>query len=174
MVTLSARYIELYERITGENFVFHDEDSSAAPAVDPLTKQVIKVTRHDRLVANLRKAGLLRFTKKAALIMGSDVDLPWATTITKSLEKYGLSFEIHQASAHKSPLKGKLFIITSPKRIHFFRAVLSILQRYEADRVSHGGALVYITIAGRSNALSGFVAANTTYAHPFFSIENGV
>jgi len=107
VVTLSARYIELYERITGENFAFHDEHEEAAPVVDPLTKQVVKVTRHDRLVANLRDAKVLKFTKKAVLIMGSDVDLPWATTITKSLEKHGVSYEIHQASAHKNPLKGK-------------------------------------------------------------------
>jgi 5-(carboxyamino)imidazole ribonucleotide mutase len=45
--------------------------------------------------------------------------------------------------------------------------VLEILERYKNERV-----LVYITIAGRSNALSGFVAANSdkpTIACPPFA-----
>jgi len=146
VVTLSSRYIELYERITGEKFAFHDEEEKE-PAVDPLTKQVVKVTRHDKLVANLRGAGVLKApTKKAVILMGSDVDLPWANSIAKFLEKHGLSYEIHQASAHKQPLK-----------------VLSILNRFQDEKKNHGGVVVYVTIAGRSNALSGFVSANTTF-----------
>ena len=39
--------------------------------------------------------------------------------------------------------------------------VLSILNRFEEEKKKHGGAVVYVTIAGRSYAVSGFVAANT-------------
>jgi len=148
-VTLSERYIELYEKITGEKFVFHEneEPKKEGPALDPLTQQPIKFSRHDRLVANLRKAGIINtITKKAVMIMGSDIDLSWAKNIAKFLEKHGISYEIHTASAHKTPLKA-----------------LSILNRFEAERKQHGGAVVFVTIAGRSNALSGFVSANTSY-----------
>ena len=78
---------------------------------------------------------------KAVLIMGSTFDKPHAKKITDKLDDYGISWEQHAASAHKQPLK-----------------VLEILKNNESEK-----DLVYITIAGRSNALSGFVAANSEF-----------
>ena len=78
---------------------------------------------------------------KAVLIMGSTFDEPHAKKITDKLDDYGISWEQHAASAHKQPLK-----------------VLEILKNNESEK-----DLVYITIAGRSNALSGFVAANSDF-----------
>lgn len=78
---------------------------------------------------------------KAVLIMGSTFDEPHAKKITDKLDDYGISWEQHAASAHKQPLK-----------------VLEILKNNESEK-----GLVYITIAGRSNALSGFVAANSEF-----------
>ena len=78
---------------------------------------------------------------KAILIMGSTYDEPHAKKITDKLDEFGISWEQHAASAHKQPLK-VLEIITNNKE--------------EKD-------IVYITIAGRSNALSGFVAANSEF-----------
>ena len=78
---------------------------------------------------------------KAILIMGSKSDEPHAKKITDKLDEYGVSWEQHAASAHKQPLK-----------------VLEILNdNKDKEKV------VYITIAGRSNALSGFVAANSNF-----------
>ena len=73
--------------------------------------------------------------------MGSTSDEPHAKKITDRLDEYGIAWEQHAASAHKKPLK-----------------VLDIL---EANKDQSG--IVYVTIAGRSNALSGFVAANTEF-----------
>ena len=78
---------------------------------------------------------------KAILIMGSTFDEPHAKKITDKLDDYGISWEQHAASAHKQPLK-----------------VLEILKNNETEK-----DIVYITIAGRSNALSGFVAANSEF-----------
>ena len=78
---------------------------------------------------------------KAILIMGSTSDEPHAKKITDKLDDYGVSWEQHAASAHKQPLK-----------------VLEILNENK-DKEN----IVYITIAGRSNALSGFVAANSNF-----------
>ena len=78
---------------------------------------------------------------KAVLIMGSTFDEPPAKKITDKLDDYGISWEQHAASAHKQPLK-----------------VLEILKNNETEK-----DIVYITIAGRSNALSGFVAANSEF-----------
>ena len=78
---------------------------------------------------------------KAVIIMGSTSDEPHSKKITDNLDEYGISWEKHAASAHKQPLK-----------------VLEIL---EANKDSKD--IIYITIAGRSNALSGFVAANSEF-----------
>ncbi|MBU1090051.1 AIR carboxylase family protein [Patescibacteria group bacterium] len=77
---------------------------------------------------------------KAILILGSEVDQPHAEKITSELEKLGIPFEIHVASAHKNT-----------------REVLALIEKNEEE-----AKVLYITIAGRSNALSGVVAANST------------
>jgi 5-(carboxyamino)imidazole ribonucleotide mutase len=79
------------------------------------------------------------------IIMGSKSDLARARQVAEALTRYGLSYELRIASAHKSPAH-----------------LLQMLQAYEQDdaMAQVGGARrVYITIAGRSNALSGFVDA---------------
>jgi len=78
---------------------------------------------------------------KAILIMGSTADKPHAKKITDELDKYNIEWEQHAASAHKQPLK-----------------VLEILENNKDEN-----DVIYITIAGRSNALSGFVAANSQF-----------
>ena len=78
---------------------------------------------------------------KAVLIMGSTSDESHAKKITNKLDDYGIAWEQHAASAHKQPLK-----------------VLEILETKKNEK-----DIVYITIAGRSNALSGFVAANSEF-----------
>lgn len=77
--------------------------------------------------------------QKTIIIMGSTSDEPHAKKITDKLDELGISYEQFAASAHKEPKK-----------------VLEILEKYESE------AVVYITIAGRSNALSGFAAANSS------------
>tara|TARA_Y100001947_G_scaffold143693_1_gene136939 strand:+ start:579 stop:965 length:387 start_codon:yes stop_codon:yes gene_type:complete len=78
---------------------------------------------------------------KAVVIMGSTSDEPHAKKITDKLDEYGIAWEQHAASAHKEPLE--------------------ILKILETNKNSKN--IVYITIAGRSNALSGFVAANSEF-----------
>ena len=78
---------------------------------------------------------------KTIIIMGSKSDEPHAKKITNKLDEYGITWEQHAASAHKNPLK-----------------VLEILENNKDEK-----DIVYITIAGRSNALSGFVAANCEF-----------
>ena len=87
---------------------------------------------------------------KTVIIMGSTSDEHHAKKITDKLDTYGIQWEQYAASAHKEP-----------------RKVLDILDNNKNEK-----DLVYITIAGRSNALSGFVAANSkfpTLACPPFS-----
>ena len=78
---------------------------------------------------------------KTVIIMGSTSDEPLAKKIPDKLDEYGITWEQYAASAHKQPLK-----------------VLDILTANKDEK-----DIVYITIAGRSNALSGFVAANSEF-----------
>lgn len=83
----------------------------------------------------------LRREGKAVLILGSSSDEAHAGRIAEKLESLSIPYDEHIASAHKQPEK-----------------VLKILRSYENEK-----SLVYVTIAGRSNALSGFVAANSSF-----------
>jgi 5-(carboxyamino)imidazole ribonucleotide mutase len=75
---------------------------------------------------------------KVVVLMASERDLEFCNEIAKHLKSLGLDYEFRVASAHKTPEK-----------------VLEILRHHDKERV------VYITVAGRSNALSAFVDANT-------------
>jgi 5-(carboxyamino)imidazole ribonucleotide mutase len=75
---------------------------------------------------------------KAVVLMGSERDLEFCREIARYLKTLELDYVFRVASAHKTPEK-----------------VLEILKEYERDKV------VFITVAGKSNALSAFVDANT-------------
>jgi len=74
----------------------------------------------------------------AIIIMGSPSDAEFCEEITDALESFGIPWQTRVASAHKTPER-----------------VRKMLEKYESDPQ----AKVYITVAGRSNALSGFVDA---------------
>ena len=73
--------------------------------------------------------------------MGSKSDLAHAQTIAKILKALDISYKMRVCSAHKAT-----------------RRLLEMLQEYEQS-----GPMIYITIAGRSNALSAVVDANTRF-----------
>lgn len=74
------------------------------------------------------------------IILGSAADKEHAAKIGAVLDELEIPYKVHVASAHKVPEK-----------------VLELLQEYDARKES----VCYVTCAGRSNALSGFTAANT-------------
>ena len=76
---------------------------------------------------------------KTVIIMGSERDLDFSREISKYLKLIGVTYEFRIASAHKTPEK-----------------VLEIIKDFENEKV------VYITVAGRSNALSAFIDGNTS------------
>ncbi|MCK4328661.1 AIR carboxylase family protein [candidate division WOR-3 bacterium] len=76
---------------------------------------------------------------KVIIIMGSKSDFKHSKVISGVLDEFGIDYVLRIASAHKTPLK-----------------VLEIIKEYRDEK------LIFITVAGRSNALSGFVDANTT------------
>ncbi len=75
---------------------------------------------------------------KVVIIMGSKADLEWANSIVEVLHLFEIQSVVRIASAHKVPLK-----------------CYNLIKEYEKENV------VFITIAGMSNALSGFTDAQT-------------
>ena len=75
---------------------------------------------------------------KVVIIMGSKSDLEWCRKISGTLDKLGVESVLRVASAHKVPIK-----------------CYEMIKEYEKEPV------VFITVAGRSNALSGFTDAQT-------------
>ncbi len=76
---------------------------------------------------------------KAVILMGSEKDLEFCREIAKHLKILEVPYEFRVASAHKTPSK-----------------VLEVLLEFDPEKI------VYVTVAGRSNALSAFVDANTS------------
>jgi 5-(carboxyamino)imidazole ribonucleotide mutase len=75
------------------------------------------------------------------IIMGSPGDATFSERITTALDNFGIPWETRIASAHKTPQR-----------------LLEMLAQYGAD----SNPMVYITVAGRSNALSGMVDAQVS------------
>jgi 5-(carboxyamino)imidazole ribonucleotide mutase len=75
------------------------------------------------------------------ILMGSKADEPHCQKIAEAASGFGLEVNQHIGSAHKTP-----------------RHVLSLLEFYEQDPRPK----VYVTVAGRSNALSGFIDGAVT------------
>jgi 5-(carboxyamino)imidazole ribonucleotide mutase len=78
-------------------------------------------------------------TPLVPIIMGSKSDLAHGNKIATALAGYGIDSEIRVASAHKAAIY-----------------LLELLAAYESDPRPK----VYVTVAGRSNALSGLVDGN--------------
>lgn len=76
------------------------------------------------------------------IVSGSVRDEAFVNKIRGKLDEYGMHHVWYPLSAHKNT-----------------RELLEVLDKYE----KHRGKVVYVTVAGRSNALSGVIAANSSY-----------
>eukprot|EP01062_Namystynia_karyoxenos_P024257 TRINITY_DN1943_c0_g1_i2.p1 TRINITY_DN1943_c0_g1~~TRINITY_DN1943_c0_g1_i2.p1 ORF type:complete len:531 (+),score=245.93 TRINITY_DN1943_c0_g1_i2:80-1594(+) len=85
----TSRYVQVYERITGETFV------PSPPGALPAEK---------RLVANLQSAGFIKGCC-CMIFAGSDSDLGHMEKIAKALEGWGVPSQKRVCSAHKQPAR---------------------------------------------------------------------
>jgi len=91
---------------------------------------------------------------KVIFVLGSESDKGFAEKIIAELGKFEVEHVMHVVSAHKVPEK-----------------VFALVQDYNKS----DEPIVYVTIAGRSNGLSGVVAANSVHpviACPPFADKN--
>ena len=77
--------------------------------------------------------------KKAAVIMGSDSDLPVVEKAFSVFEEYGVPYEAHVFSAHRTPEEARAFSASA----------------------AENGFGVVIAAAGKAAHLAGAIAANT-------------
>jgi len=85
------------------------------------------------------------------IIAGSVTDEEWVNKIKSHLNKRNINNTAYFSSAHKNTL-----------------AVMNILDSYKKANQPANRKIVYVTVAGRSNALSGVVASNVEY--PVFAV----
>lgn len=78
--------------------------------------------------------------KKVAVIMGSASDLPVVEKAIETLDSYGIPYEVHVYSAHRTPVEAKEF----------------------SENARENGFGVIIAAAGKAAHLAGAIAANTT------------
>jgi 5-(carboxyamino)imidazole ribonucleotide mutase len=78
--------------------------------------------------------------KKIAILMGSDSDFPVVEKALTTLDKFGVPFEVHVYSAHRTPEEARAFAMNA--------------------RENGFGAI--IAAAGKAAHLAGAMAANTT------------
>lgn len=78
--------------------------------------------------------------KKVAIVMGSDSDLPVVEKAIDTLKEYGVPFEVHVYSAHRTPVQAKEF----------------------SEKARENGFGAIIAAAGKAAHLAGALAANTT------------
>ena len=78
--------------------------------------------------------------KKVGIIMGSDSDLPVVEKAINTLKEYGVPYEVHVYSAHRTPVQAKAF---------------------SENAIANGFGAI-IAAAGKAAHLAGAIAANTT------------
>ena len=89
--------------------------------------------------------------KKIGIIMGSDSDLPTVSKAADTLQAFGVPFEVHVFSAHRTPDEAKAF----------------------SEQARENGFGAIIAAAGMAAHLAGAIAANTTLPVIGIPIQSG-
>lgn len=89
--------------------------------------------------------------KKIGIIMGSDSDLPCVSKAVDTLKNFGVPYEVHVFSAHRTPAEAKEF----------------------SENARKNGFGAIIAAAGMAAHLAGAIAANTTLPVIGIPIKSG-
>ena len=90
--------------------------------------------------------------KKVAIIMGSDSDLPVVRKAADTLQSFGVPYEMHVYSAHRTPVQARDFALNARKN----------------------GFGAIIAAAGMAAHLAGALAANTTLPVIGIPMKSGI
>ena len=104
--------------------------------------------------------------KKVGILMGSDSDLPIVEKAINTLAEYGVPFEVHVFSAHRTPIEAKEFSATA--RQNGFGAIIAAagMAAHLAGAIAANTTLPVIGIPVKSKALDGMDALLSTVMMP--------
>ena len=104
--------------------------------------------------------------KKVGIVMGSDSDLPIVEKAINTLVDYGVPFEVHVFSAHRTPIEAKEFSVTA--RQNGFGAIIAAagMAAHLAGAIAANTTLPVIGIPVKSKALDGMDALLSTVMMP--------
>ncbi len=104
--------------------------------------------------------------KKVAVIMGSDSDLPVVEKAINTLSDFGVPYEVHVFSAHRTPLEARDFSINARK--NGFGAIIAAagMAAHLAGAIAANTTLPVVGIPVKSNNLDGVDALLSTVQMP--------
>lgn len=104
--------------------------------------------------------------KKVGIIMGSDSDLPVVEKAINTLNDFGVPFEVHVFSAHRTPEEAKTF--SANARENGFGAIIAAagMAAHLAGAVAANTTLPVIGIPVKGSALDGMDALLSTVQMP--------
>lgn len=104
--------------------------------------------------------------KKIAIIMGSDSDLPIVSKAVDTLKTFGVPYEVHVFSAHRTPIEAKEF--SSLARENGFGAIIAAagMAAHLAGAIAANTTLPVIGIPIKSGSLNGIDALYSTVQMP--------
>lgn len=104
--------------------------------------------------------------KKIGIIMGSDSDLPVVEKAMNTLDEFGVPYEVHVYSAHRTPAEVKEF--TASAREEGFGAIIAAAGKaaHLAGAIAAATTLPVIGIPVKSSTLDGLDALLSTVQMP--------
>ncbi len=104
--------------------------------------------------------------KKVAVIMGSDSDLPVVEKAFAVFEEFGVPYEVHVYSAHRTPAEARAFVTSA--REEGFGAIIAAAGKaaHLAGAMAAGTTLPVIGIPVKSSTLDGLDALLSTVQMP--------
>ena len=104
--------------------------------------------------------------KKIGIIMGSDSDLPVVEKAMATLDEFGVPYEVHVYSAHRTPAEVKEF--TQNARVNGFGAIIAAAGKaaHLAGAIAASTTIPVIGIPVKSSTLDGMDALLSTVQMP--------
>lgn len=104
--------------------------------------------------------------KKIGIIMGSDSDLPVVEKAMTTLDEFGVPYEVHVFSAHRTPVEAKEFSANARK--NGFGAIIAAAGKaaHLAGAIAANSTLPVIGIPVKSSTLDGLDALLSTVQMP--------
>ena len=104
--------------------------------------------------------------KKVGIVMGSDSDLPIIEKAVATLKEFGIPYEVHIYSAHRTPEQARDFAVNARK--NGFGAIIAAagMAAHLAGAIAANTTLPVIGIPCKSNTLDGVDALLSTVQMP--------